>query len=158
MPDAPMRTQRVADEKKPALRRLLLACAKAYFFSSGFDSLGEEGVVGEGVPAAPPAELEAAAPVPPALPAASVPAAGGVMGGVVGAGVAVGALGAGGGVVTVFCSSFWQAVRPTATRATTRSERVILFSFVRTGSTFQRVSNARFVSSPHGRYPRVMRF
>jgi hypothetical protein len=72
-----------------------------------------------------PPELDAAPPVAPALPVASAPAAGGVVGGVVGAGEAVGALGAGGGVVTVF-SSFLQAVRPTATRAAIRSERVIL--------------------------------
>lgn len=74
------------------------------------------------VPAAP------AAPVAPALlddEAASAPGAG------VGVGVvdeeeedAAGALGAGGGVVTVF-SSFLQAVRPTATRAAIRSERVM---------------------------------
>ena len=88
-------------------------------------------------PVVPPAELAAPAPVPLAAPApvplaeleASAPGAG------EGVGVVVvvddeeeeesaGALEAGGGVVTV-CSSFLQAVRPTATRAAIRSERVI---------------------------------
>jgi hypothetical protein len=69
--------------------------------------------------AAPPAELEAAEPVPGVVVS---PGAGVGVG--VGAGEAVGALGAGGGVATVF-SSFLQAVRLTATRAAMRSERVM---------------------------------
>jgi hypothetical protein len=106
----------------------------AYFFSPGFDSLGElgEGVAeldaapGAAAPAAPPAELDDAAPVPEVD--ASAPGAGEGVGVVVvvdededdGAG-AVDA----GGVVTVLVSSFLQAVRPTATRAAMRSERFI---------------------------------
>ena len=106
----------------------------AYFVSPGFDSLGElgEGVAeldaapGAAAPAAPPAELDDAAPVPEVDD--SAPGAGEGVGVVVvvdededdGAG-AVDA----GGVVTVLVSSFLQAVRPTATRAAMRSERVI---------------------------------
>jgi hypothetical protein len=110
-----------------------------YFFSSGLDSLGEDGIGVDGAVdelAAPPAELEAAAPVLPGVVVVSALGAG------VGAGVgeAVGALGAGGGVVTVF-SSFLQAVRLTATRAAMRSERVIMFSFVGDIS-FNGVNNA----------------
>ena len=107
----------------------------AYFVSPGFDSLGElgEGVAeldaapGAAAPAAPPAELDDAAPVP-EVEDAPAPGAG------EGVGVAVvvdededdgaGAVDAG-GVVTVLVSSFLQAVRPTATRAAMRSERVI---------------------------------
>jgi hypothetical protein len=80
--------------------------------------------------AAPPAELDAA-PVPPEVDdEASAPGAG------EGVGVVVvdeldelgelGALEAGGGVTTLF-SSFLQAVRPTATSAAMRSERVMIF-------------------------------
>ena len=89
---------------------------KPYFFSSGLDSLGEEGVV-----TVPDGLDELAAPVPPGGVLASAAPGAGVG---AGAGAATGALGAGGGVVTVF-SSFLQAVRPTATRAAIRSERVI---------------------------------
>ena len=103
--------------------------AEAYFFSSGFDSLTEEGVCTEGVgDAAPPAALEDAAPVAPASAFGASPG----MGDGVGVAVGAGALGAGaGGGVTTFVSSFLQAVRPTATRAAMRSERVMLFSFRR---------------------------
>jgi hypothetical protein len=94
-----------------------------YFFSSGLTSLGDAGVVTEldelvesvAEPAAP------AAPVPVALLLAEPVSAGGVAG----AGVA-GVLAAGGGVVVVVVvSSFLQAVRPSATRATRMSERFI---------------------------------
>ena len=104
------------------------ASRKAYFFiSSGFDSLGEAGVTTEGEVeelAAPPAELEEAAPVPGVV-LASAPGAGEGVGAVVDG---AGALGAGGGTTTL-ASSFLQAVRPTATRAAMMSERFMLFSF-----------------------------
>ena len=107
------------------MRAGFLLEAKPYFFSSGLDSLGEEGigVVDDDELAAPPAELDA--PVPPGVASGfdASPGAGEGVG--VGAGEAVGALGAG-GVVVVFCSSFLQAVRLTATRAAIRSERVII--------------------------------
>ena len=102
----------------------------AYFFiSSVFVSLGEAGLgIDEGVEeelAAPPAPLEAAAPVPPGVVVASAPGAGEGVG--AGVGAAVGALGAGGGVTTLV-SSFLQAVRPTAMRAAMMSERFMFFS------------------------------
>jgi hypothetical protein len=93
--------------------------------------------------AAPPAELEDAAPVPPEVDdEASAPGAGEGVG--VGVVVtveldelgALGALDAGGGVTTLF-SSFLQAVRPTATSAAMMSERVMIFSFRRGGSTLR---------------------
>jgi hypothetical protein len=86
------------------------------------DSLGDAGVGDVEELAAPPAELEAAEPVPGVVVVS--PGAGEGVGG--GVGEAVGALGAGGGVVTVF-SSFLQAVRATAMKAAMRSERVILY-------------------------------
>ena len=82
--------------------------------------------------AAPPAELEEAAPVPPGVVAASAPVAGDGVGdvldeldvlGVLGV---LGVLAAGGGVMTL-ASSFLQAVRPTATSAAMMSERFMLF-------------------------------
>lgn len=91
------------------------------------DSLGEDGIgaVVEEL-AAPPAELEAAAPVP-GLVVVSAPVEGG---GEVGAGVGAGAVVVlGGGVVVVVFSSFLHAVRESATIAAIRSERVIEFSF-----------------------------
>ena len=115
---------------------------RAYFFSSGFDSLTEEGVLGDGVaeePAAeepvPPAELDAAAPVPPGVvvvASAFGASAGAGVGAGVGAVVVAGGLGVAGGV-TVLVSSFLQAVRPTATRAAMRSERFIVFLWIRGG-------------------------
>jgi hypothetical protein len=116
------------------------------------DSLGEEGIgVVVDELAAPPAELDAAEPVLPGV-VVSAPGAGEGVG--VGAGDAVGALGAGGGVVTVF-SSFLQAVRLTATRAARRSERVMLFSF---GSRVNRSQRTGSISLPRGEYPVVMTF
>jgi hypothetical protein len=113
--------------------------ARNYFFvASGLPSLTEDGTEGvDEAPAAPGVapgvalELEAPppiaelddAPVPPGVAVESAPAAGEG----VGVGAATGALGAGGGVVTVF-SSFLQAVRPTANRAAMRMERVICIS------------------------------
>jgi hypothetical protein len=89
------------------------------------DSLGDEGMGVVDELAAPPAELDDAAPVLPGVVASAFGASPGAGEGVgVGAGEAVGALGAGGGVATVF-SSFLQAVRLTATRAAMRSERVM---------------------------------
>jgi hypothetical protein len=93
--------------------------------------------------AAPPAELEEAAPVPPGVVVASAPGAGdGVGAGVVldeldelGALGELGALDAGG--VTTLDSSFLQAVRPTATSAAMMSERVMFFSFRRRGSRYK---------------------
>ena len=107
--------------------------AEAYFFSSGFDSLIEDGVWTEGVgAAAPPAALDGAAPVAGAPASALGASAGAGVGVGVGDALGAGALGAGaGGGVTTLASSFLQAVRPTATRAAMRSERVMLFSFRR---------------------------
>ena len=90
---------------------------RAYFFSSGFDSLEDEGVLG--------VDAESAGAVVELLLEeldASGAAAGAGAG--VGVGSTAGALGAGGGVVTVV-SSFLQAVRPTARSAAMRSERVM---------------------------------
>jgi hypothetical protein len=93
------------------------------------DSLGEDGVVGEGVVAelsVPPVELEELdedAPVL-GLVVVSAPVEGGVDGVGVGAVVVLG-----GGVVVVVFSSFLQAVKASATIAAIRSERVIEFSF-----------------------------
>jgi hypothetical protein len=98
---------------------------------SVFDSLGDEGVlpIGEVL------ELELDdvplpdMPLPEVLPAAPVPLVDDES--APGAGVGVGAVvvegvDAGGGVTT-FSSFLLQAVRPIATRATTRSERFIIF-------------------------------
>jgi hypothetical protein len=110
-----------------------LSQLEAYFFSSGFDSLGEAGVVGVvgdmlelelDEPAIPlPVVVEPVAPVPDVE--VSAPGAG------VGDGAVVVVEGedAGGGVVTVLSSFLLHAVRPIATRATTRSERFMFFSF-----------------------------
>ena len=90
----------------------------AYFFSSGFDSLDDDGVLG--------VDMESAGAVVVELLLDELDASGAVAGAGAGVGVGVGstagALGAGGGVVTVV-SSFLQAVRPTARRAAIRSER-----------------------------------
>jgi hypothetical protein len=97
---------------------------KLYFLSAGFVSGDEDGVSAAGAGAEPLAALEEAAPV-------ALASAFGASGAGVGAGVAVGAgvLGASaGGGVTTFVSSFLQAVRPSATRAATMSERVMLLS------------------------------
>ena len=60
-----------------------------------------------------------------------------------GVGAATGALGAGGGGVVTFVSSFLlQAVRPTATRAATRSERFIFFPFRRTSAVGYEIRTA----------------
>jgi len=109
-----------------------------YFFSSGFDSLGEAGVVGDGVlllELAPPVlELDAPVPDMPLLVEpvpgvlVSAPEAGDGVGAVAdGAGVA--ALGAGAGVGVTTLSSFLQAVRPITSMAATRSERFMFISF-----------------------------
>jgi hypothetical protein len=95
------------------------------------DSLGDVGVVGEALvleleelPAIPlPEVADPVAPVPEVELDASAPGAG--VG--VGAVVVVDGEDAGGGVVTVFSSFLLQAVRPIATRATTRSERFMIF-------------------------------
>ena len=88
----------------------------AYFFSSGFDSLEDEGMLG--------VDAESAGAVVELLLLEELDASGAVAGAGAGVGVGstAGALGAGGGVVTVV-SSFLQAVRPTARRAAIRSER-----------------------------------
>jgi hypothetical protein len=111
------------------MSRLFRRAREAYFFSSGFDSLGEAGLGVEDIGlveelAAPPAELDEAAPVLPGVVVASAPGAGEG----VGAGVALGVLGAGGGVTTL-ASSFLQAVRPTASSAAMMSERFMVFPF-----------------------------
>jgi hypothetical protein len=101
-----------------------LADARDYFFSSGFDSLGEAGVVVllelEPMPLV---ELDVL-PAAPGVVEVSAPGAG--VG--VGAVVVEGAVGAGAGAgVTTFSSFLPQAVRPIATRAATRSERFMVF-------------------------------
>jgi hypothetical protein len=92
--------------------------------------LGEEGVVGEAIPddelVAPPAELEAAAPVPPAVVLVSALVDGAGVG--VGAGVGA-AVVDGGGVTSVVFSSFLHAVTASAIMAAMRSERVMLYPF-----------------------------
>jgi hypothetical protein len=103
--------------------------ARDYFFSSGFDSLGEAGEVGVVV------ELDEAAPPAAPAPVAPVPLVELLDVSAPGAGVGVvaveddGALGddAGGGVTTVLSSFLPQATSPTATRAAMRSERFIIF-------------------------------
>jgi hypothetical protein len=101
------------------------------------------GVPGAGVALVPPEDPEPMPPedpVPVLLgePASDFGASPGIGEGVgagVGAGLAIGALGAGGGGVVTFVSSFLlQAVRPTATRAAIRSERFIFFSFRKTST------------------------
>lgn len=109
--------------KKAGSRAGFLLHAEAYFFSSGFDSLGEagdEGVVPIGVLLE--LELEPVAPVP----EVDVSAPGAGVG--VGAVVVEGAVGAGGGVTT-FSSFLLQAVRAIARAAAMRSERFMFFSF-----------------------------
>ena len=110
-----------------------MPCAKRYFFSSGFDSLGE---VGDGVvvvldEAAPPAGAVLLAPVPVVLLElldASAPGAGDGVGEVVVVVVLLLVLGdEAGGVVTVFSSFLLQASRPTARAAAIRSERFMFF-------------------------------
>jgi hypothetical protein len=104
-----------------------------YFFSSGFDSLGEEGIGVDGevlLELAPPLpELEAPPlDMPPLLvdPDALESAPGAGVGvGVVDDDEEEGALGAGAGVTTF--SSFLQAVKPSARRAAKRSERFMFF-------------------------------
>jgi hypothetical protein len=54
---------------------------------------------------------------------------------------------AGGGVVTVFSSFLLQAVKPIATRATTRSERFMFFSFRRTSHGVVSQKNERQLKS-----------
>ena len=99
-----------------------------YFFSSGFDSLGEAGLVVELDEAAPPAGAVLLAPVLPVLLElldASAPGAG------VGVVVVVLLLVLGdeaGGVVTVFSSFLLQAARPTTRAAAIMSERFMFFS------------------------------
>jgi hypothetical protein len=92
---------------------------------------------GAPVPGVEPGALDPGEAMPPGAPASAFGASPGIGEGVgagVGAGVAIGALGAGGGVVTFVSSFLLQAVRPTATRAATRSERFIFFSFRRTST------------------------
>lgn len=98
--------------------------ARAYFLSSDFDSLGEDGVVGDML-----LELELEAALPPVAPVPEVvvsPGAG------VGEGAVVegeGAVGAGdGGGVTIFSSFLPQAVRPSASSAAMRSERFMFYT------------------------------
>jgi hypothetical protein len=98
---------------------------RAYFFSSGFDSLGEvgdEGVVPIGLVLE--LELDEVLPVAPGVVLVlSAPVAGEGDGAVV-----EGALGAvAGGGVTTFSSFLLQAVRPTASMAAMRSERFMFF-------------------------------
>jgi len=126
--------------------------------SSGFDSLGEAGVVTEGellLELEPPmAELplvleleDAPLDIPLVLPVEpvvdellSAPGAGvGVGAEVVGAGVD--GAGAGGGVTTL--SSFLQAVRPTATMAAMRSERFMFFPLENIITRIGRKTNGR---------------
>ena len=103
-----------------------------YFFSSGFDSLGELGVVGD---AAGVLELDEAAP-PAVVLLAPVPVVELLEASAPGAGVGVVVVAvlelddgveAGGGVVTVFSSFLLQAARPTASMAAIRSERFMFF-------------------------------
>jgi hypothetical protein len=120
--------------------------ARDYFFSSGFDSLGEAGEVGVVL------ELDEAAPPAAPAPVAPVPLVELLDVSAPGAGVGVvaveedddGALGddAGGGVTTVLSSFLPQATRPTATRAAMRSERFMFFSFRRTSHGFYRKRTA----------------
>jgi hypothetical protein len=99
---------------------------RAYFFSSGFDSLGDEGVVPIGL--VDELELdEAAPPVAPVAPGVVVVLSAPVAGEGDGA-VVDGAAGAvAGGGVTTFSSFLLQAVRPTASMAAMRSERFMVF-------------------------------
>jgi hypothetical protein len=94
----------------------------AYFFSSGFDSLGEAGDEGV-VPIGLVDELELDEAEPGVVLVLSAPVAGEGDGAVVDG--AAGAV-AGGGVTT-FSSFLLQAVRPTASMAAMRSERFMFF-------------------------------
>lgn len=126
----------VASTKKPGLSRLFRSCSEAYFLSD-FVSLGEAGVVALELdePAMPlPVAEEPVAPMPEVELDASAPVEGVADGAVVV--VVVLLLDEGedaddgedaGGVVTVFSSFLLHAVRPIATRATTRSERFMFF-------------------------------
>ena len=106
-----------AQKKKAGLSRLFSPSGRAYFFiSSGFDSLGEAGVLGEDIA---PLELDDEL-----LPVSGAGVEG--VGAVVdGDGAGAGAVGAGAGVTTF--SSFLQAVRPIASNAAMRSERFMSF-------------------------------
>lgn len=154
------------------MSRLFYDARKAYFFSSGFDSLGEAGkvevvvdgelpmppgeVVVDGELPMPPAELEEAAPVPPGVVVASAfgASAGAGVGVAIGGGV-VGAVDAGGGGGVTTFSSFLQAVRPTATSAAIRSERFMCFPLGE-GRAFNRIKKRAEVFD--GKYPAVMTF
>ena len=94
-------------------------------------------------------------PVPPGVVVESAPAAGEGVGVGAGVGAAIGALGAGGGVVTVF-SSFLQAVRPTANRAAIRMERVILYFPLGGGELSFMAKKRSGLSHRLNRYPDVM--
>ena len=107
---------------------------ESYFFSPGFDSLGELGLIGDALgvleldEAVPPAAPVLLAPVPDVeLLDASAPVAGDGVGVVVVLLLLVLGEDAGAGVVTVFSSFLLQAERPTTTRAAIRSERFIFY-------------------------------
>lgn len=111
--------------KKADPRVGLFEQREAYFFSSGFDSLGELGLMGVVD------ELDEAAP-PPVVLLAPVPLVELLEASAPGAGEGVGAVvvegdGAAGGVVTVFSSFLLQAARPITSTAAMRSERFMFF-------------------------------